>query len=406
MKHRYLEWFKVTKKTKACPISGICTDKNPNWRRFFNLSINDLDDFSSSFAFKNQFANLVQNYWVKAWRNKYQIILSTVLFAVAILLPSFTVFERLRAIPSVTLVPGLNVFFCSGNSIETPEFLQKADSVVVPLKRAGRLFLIEAKVDGETGNLVFDTGANGLVLNSTYFRNHVKSGGTVSTGITGSDGAVEQVAVGQLEFADIRYTKLTADVANLGHIENRRGAKIIGLIGFSLLRSMEVIIDPRRGELRLYKVDKSGNRVNSGFAPFRPDLTQKIEGNSNILFLTGTVGGKVLNFCFDTGAETNAISSDSNKKVMNTISITHRAALKGAGAAGSEVLFGRMNDFAIGSRKIADMETVITNLDALSEAYGTHIDGMLGSSFIEHGVFCVNFLSGQFGMRFTKGEER
>lgn len=322
------------------------------------------------------------------------------------LLPSFTNKKPVNSIPLGSLVSGMNIFSTSGNNFYTPEFLQKTDSVVIPLKRAGRLFLIEAKVDGETGNLVFDTGANGLVLNSTYFRNHVKSGGTVSNGITGAVGTVEQVAVNQLEFADLRYNKLTADMANLGHIENRRGAKIIGLIGFSLLRSMEVIIDPKRGELRLYKVDKSGKRVNSGSSQFRSDLTQKIEGNGNILFLTGNIGGKVLNFCFDTGAETNAISSDSNKKVMSTISITRRAALKGAGAAGSEVLFGRMNDFAIGPRKIADMETVITNLDALSEAYGTHIDGMLGSSFIEHGVFCVNFLSGQFGMRFTKGEER
>jgi hypothetical protein len=95
-----------------------------------------------------------------------------------------------------------------------------------------------------------------------------------------------------------------------------------------------------------------------------------------------------------------------NKKVMSTIVITRRASLKGAGAAGSEVLFGRMNDFVIGSRKISEMETVITNLDGLSEAYGTHIDGLLGSGFLESGVLCVNFLSGQFGMRFTKGEKQ
>jgi len=343
---------------------------------------------------------------MKANQNKATLASYAVLVTVALLLPSFINKGPIKYTPLGSLVSGANIFSASGNNFYTPEFLQKTDSVVIPLKRAGRLFLIEATVDDEPGNLVFDTGANGLVLNSTYFRNHIKSGGATSSGITGSVGTVEQVSVGQLEFADVRYTKLTADVANLGHIENRRGAKIIGLIGFSLLRSVEVIIDPKRGELRLYKVDKSGKRVNSSSAQFRPDYTQKIEGNSNILFLTGNVAGKILNFCFDTGAETNAISSDLNKKVMSTISITRRAALKGAGAAGSEVLFGRMNDFSIGNRKIVDMETVITNLDALSEAYGTHIDGMLGSSFLEHGVFCVNFLSGQFGMRFTKGGEK
>jgi hypothetical protein len=114
----------------------------------------------------------------------------------------------------------------------------------------------------------------------------------------------------------------------------------------------------------------------------------------------------MLNFCFDTGAETNAICSDCNRSIMNTLTITGRSGLHGAGKAGSEVLFGRMNDFAIGNKQIADMETIITNLDALSEAFGTHIDGMLGYSFLEQGIVCINFTRKQFGIRFTKGKEK
>ncbi len=45
-------------------------------------------------------------------------------------------------------------------------------SIVIPLKQAGRLFLIEARIDDQEGNLIFDTGATGLVLNRTYFRKY------------------------------------------------------------------------------------------------------------------------------------------------------------------------------------------------------------------------------------------
>ena len=328
--------------------------------------------------------------------NKYWSFCPAILLLGCLLLSSFGFTDAfLVSVPApIRMSPSYNF---------TPEFALDADSVVIPLKRAGRLFLIEAQVDGVSGNLVFDTGANGLVLNSTYFRSHVKSGGVVSNGITGSVGTVEQVSVDRLEFADLKYAKLLADVTNLGHIENRRGVKIIGLIGFSLLRSLEIVFDPAHNELKLFRIDKSGKRINPSSKNFHPDYMQKIDGHSQILFLQGTVGGRNLNFCLDTGAETNAISSDLNKKVMSTITITRRASLKGAGTAVTEVLFGRMNSFRIGSREIQDMETVISNLDAVSEAYGTHIDGMLGSDFLEHGVFCINFLSGQFGMRFTKG---
>ncbi len=220
-----------------------------------------------------------------------------------------------------------------------PVFPANTDSVIIPLKKAGRLFLIEAKVEDQTGNLVFDTGASNLVLNSTYFRNHVRSGTTVTSGITGSLGKIERINVEKMEFGELTYQRMRADVANLGHIENKRGVKVLGLVGFGMMKNVEIILDASRSELRLYKVDKEGKRTNSKSAGIKPDYTQTIEGNGNILFLKGVIAGKNLNFCFDTGAETNAISSEVNKSILSTLTITRRIELKGAGNAKSEVLF-------------------------------------------------------------------
>jgi hypothetical protein len=48
--------------------------------------------------------------------------------------------------------------------------LGELESVIIPLKRVGRLFMIEARIDNIVGNFLFDTGSAELVLNSTYFR--------------------------------------------------------------------------------------------------------------------------------------------------------------------------------------------------------------------------------------------
>ncbi len=303
-------------------------------------------------------------------------------------------------------LPVCYTFISSQSITYTPEFNLSTDSVVIPLKRAGRLFVIEARVDDQVGNLVFDTGANGLVLNATYFRDHVKTGGTISNGITGAVGVVEQISVNRIELPGLAYKNVRADVANLGHIENRRGIKILGLIGFSMMKKLEIVIDSKNNQLVLIRIDKSGKRINSASAEFKAEYVQRFENNSNILFLKGKIAGKNLSFCFDTGAETNAISSDSNKSILNTLTITRRSALKGAGSASSEVLFGRMNDFSLGEIRIREMETIITNLDALSDAYGTKVDGMLGYNFLEQGIVCINFVKKQFGIRFTKREEK
>ncbi|MEM6807518.1 MAG: retropepsin-like aspartic protease, partial [Bacteroidota bacterium] len=132
--------------------------------------------------------------------------------------------------------------------------------VTIPLKRAGRLLIIEAEVDSIRGNFIFDTGAPYLVLNKTYFRGYKKRKRGTASGIAGSE-AIRSINVGHLSFRGISYHDLNADLANLGAIENVRGIKILGLLGFSLFKEFEMEIDVRNGVLKLYKTDSEGETL-------------------------------------------------------------------------------------------------------------------------------------------------
>jgi len=279
------------------------------------------------------------------------------------------------------------------------------DSIAIPLRRAGRIFLIDAEVDGEKGYLVFDTGAKGIVLNKTYFRNHVVIDNQNSNGITGSVGGVERVNVDNLSIFGLQYKRVIADVTNLGHIENKRGVKILGLIGFGLIKNFEIIFNPDQNQLQLFRIDKNGERVNPSSEKFTADYTCKFEFKNNILFLKTAINGKNLRLCFDTGAETNVIDRYAPKSVLNSITITRRSTLTGAGSNTSEVLFGIMNGFPFGGKDLNDMETIIANLDPLSEAYDTKIDGMLGYSFLSKGIICINFVKKEFAISYLKATE-
>lgn len=283
-----------------------------------------------------------------------------------------------------------------------PKPLGDFNSLTIPLKRAGRLFLIDAVIDGVSGNLVFDTGATGLVLNSTYFRNHRITDNFTSNGITGSTGKIGCTQVEKVEVGDLYYEDIKADVTDLGHIENRRGSKIIGLMGFNMIKSFEVVIDAALNELQLHRLNRKGDRIQQDEKELKQDYIQKIEPWHPVLILKGKIAGKQLSFCFDTGAETNAINSRAPKNIISTISITRRSDLRGAGQAGNEVLFGIMNDFALDNTVLKNMETIIVNLDALSEVYGVHIDGMLGFGFLEKGVVTINLEKKTVGIRFAK----
>jgi predicted aspartyl protease len=308
------------------------------------------------------------------------------------------------------LSPGSNASFFSGasessmvdgvGSMMPPEI----DYIIIPLKNAGRLLMIEAVIDGQTGNLIFDTGATGLVLNRTYFRKYPKMESQVSTGITGSVVDVERINLGNLNLSGLIYKNIPGSLADLGHIENRRGVKVLGLFGFDLIKDFEIIIDARNNELQLQRIDARGNRVSGKIPVFQSDYSQKFDVSKNIVFVTASIGGKLLKFCLDTGAETNAISSHASKAVLSTISVDRKSNLRGTGTTSVEVLFGIMNDFSFGGRQLKNMETIITHMDALNEAYGVQIDGMLGYNFLSNGAICINFVKRQLGIRFINKE--
>jgi predicted aspartyl protease len=274
----------------------------------------------------------------------------------------------------------------------------------IPLKRAGRLYLIEAKVDDQTGNFVFDTGATGLVLNSTYFRKYTGYEKPLASGsIIGSSTGIKRIAINRIEVGALYYKNIEADLADLGHIENRRGVKILGLFGLNMIDNFEVIFDARNNQLQLYLLDKEGNRLDTKNGDQKFDYTQKLDLHKKIMLLQGQVGDKLLNFCLDTGAETNVIDSHLPKKVLHTIQINRRSNLQGANAGNVEVLYGTMNELKLGEKQLGSMETIITSLERMSEAYGCTIDGMLGYDFWYKGVFCINFGKGTISFSLWKG---
>lgn len=278
------------------------------------------------------------------------------------------------------------------------------DEITIPLKRAGRLLMMEARIDNETGNFIFDTGSSKLVLNNTYFRKYVSVESGERGGITGGVASVRQTKVSKIQISGFSCTNVLADMADLGHIENRRGVKILGLLGLSLLKNMEIIIDVGHNELHLYRLDHSGNRISKNSKEFKSDISQKVQIYQDILFVSPRIGGKILSFCLDTGAESNVISSSSSKKVMNTVSITRRSGLVGSGKSSTEALYGTLNDFDLGGQQIPRMQTIITNLDNMSAAFGQTVDGMLGYDFFSQGQIYINLVKLEMKISFNKSE--
>lgn len=297
-------------------------------------------------------------------------------------------------------------FNSSHSAIAKPE--GDFEVLVVPLKRAQNLLLVEATVDSISGNFILDTGAPYLVLNKTYFRKGKIKDGTRANGVTGGVSTVTHTVIERLDIQKLFYTSLQADLVNLGHIEDGKGVKILGLLGASLFNELEMEIDIDKNVMYLYKLNKLGERISSAaqVSAVKADLQIPLEIEGNIIFLDASVGGSKLRYCLDTGAEINVLSNEVPKKVLQHFKLTSRNALTGTSNQKVEVFGGELDELIIGNQTFENVQTIVTGLAGLKSVYNTNLDGILGYNFLVQGRVIINYKKKQLTMYFYHTEQK
>ena len=293
----------------------------------------------------------------------------------------------------------------AADSIRLPGIDQLIDPVVssdsadcvIPFTRAGNLILLKASIDSIEGNFVLDTGAPHLILNMTYFRDYPMAPPEADEepgGITGTAGRSLPAAIPNLQLGPIRYAKLRADRINLGHIENSRGVKILGLLGVQLFKRFEMIIDYENSRIHLHLI---GRKEASSYqseqlrdaSTFHTFSIQLVEHK---ILTTAHIGGKKLNFVIDTGAESNVLDSRLPDRIFENVSITRRVVLTGSGNTKIDALYGDMKNMKIGELALSSLPVLVTNLEKLCFSYDRCIDGMLGFDFLSMQKIGFNFV--------------
>ncbi|MCK9453256.1 MAG: hypothetical protein M0Q90_16285 [Bacteroidales bacterium] len=273
------------------------------------------------------------------------------------------------------------------------------NSIVIPIKRAGKLILIDAYADSVSGSLILDTGSAGIVLNQIYFRNERKSSGQQSGGITGKLRNTKKTKIKKLSFDEIVFENIMVDLVDLGHLEKVREVKILGFFGLCLFRDFELVLDLKNNVLELHRLNDEGWRLSQQPVPV-PDLELEVYNYSDVFFVEGRIANRRLIFCLDTGAESNVLDSYLSDKILKTVKILSRSSLRGVGKQEKEVFYGLMNEFILNDKAYPPMQTIITNLSQMSDSYGMEIHGMLGCNFFEQGVYYLNMKTDVLGVVF------
>lgn len=279
---------------------------------------------------------------------------------------------------------------------EDPVLEVEVPSFDLPFTTVGGLIIVKAKLDSLEGNFVFDTGAPYLVLNKTYFRDleRVHNQDDEQRGINGESGPSEKARAKHLQLGTFHYYKLTVDLVNLGPVENLRDIKILGLLGVSLFKQCEVMIDYSKNLIHLHYIKNSERKTYkspllqhaSGFEEHKFDLME------NRILLKTNLGKKKLRFVVDYGAESNVLDSRLPASVIDSVRIKSRIVLAGTDAKKVEALKGELPNLTFGNNTL-DLPVVVTNLANSCFASDLCVNGVLGFEFLSRYRLIFNFVT-------------
>jgi predicted aspartyl protease len=287
----------------------------------------------------------------------------------------------------------------STSPIIEPIFADDLKTVTIPIKRAGNLIVVEAQVDSVAGNFVLDTGAPYLVLNATYFRDMPHVGDQEANGVNGMSADAFRTQVNNFLLGiDLTYKKLPADVCDLSAIENTKKIKILGIIGTQLFRKMAITIDLFHNVLYIHKLDSKGEIPTEQRMFQMPDMRTSFRYMNDVIFVKGSIADKTTWFVFDTGAESNLLSKDCPKAVLNVMHPINKSTIVGVGGAGKAIVYANFDQMVIGNYLFRNNRILITDLGHLEKAYGFSVDAVLGYDFFTRGIFTINFVKKELEM--------
>ncbi len=289
------------------------------------------------------------------------------------------------------------VFAIDGNrkAIHFPEAeILNEYTTRIPFKLIDHLIVVEAELLNNKGNFIIDTGSETLILNSGHFPKmyaHQKTFKKTSGVLQSIENTYEK-RVKEFVLQSFRLENKNSDVIDLSHIENSKKIKLLGIIGYSILKDYEIFVDMHLNQITLTKVDAFGNKLDKHV--YLEKITDSIHFTlkEHTIVLQGSINGQNVKFGLDTAAEFNQISKSVNKKALKYFIPKKRLKLIGAGNKKIEVLAGKLHRVKLNeSVYFGPMLTVLTNLNKMNEAFGTDLDGILGYEFFAQKRTIINY---------------
>ncbi|WP_420553104.1 hypothetical protein [Tenacibaculum aiptasiae] len=266
-------------------------------------------------------------------------------------------------------------------------------STRIPFKLVDRLIVIEGNIKDKKGNFIIDTGSETMILNKAHFKIYpFQKEKKTTTGVINNIDNLFEKKIKKLSLKEFILHNKRSDIIDLSHIEKSKKIKLLGIIGYSILKDYEIFIDLYLNQITLTKIDSSGNTLNKNVYLEKIVDTVDFKLEKHTIVLNGYIGKQKIKFGLDTGAEFNQLHKRINKKALKHFYPKKRVKLVGASKRKIEVMYGDLFRIKLSDKiYFGPMKTMLTSLHNMNKAFGTNLDGILGHDFFAQKRVIINY---------------
>lgn len=242
------------------------------------------------------------------------------------------------------------------------------------------MVIVEARMNGTTGNFILDTGFPLSVVNPHQVEGLVR----VPAPQAQSAFSGVPVSVDQFEWAGMERQDMKAVAMNISHLESTANQEIMGIIGAEVLQQVEVMFDFRNQVVLLY--DRKSSWLHE---QHRPQFSLPFELEQGLPVLRTKMGGRTYRLGLDIGGRYNLMREHLLETLPREIvgRISRQQLLD---FANMPDYFDKapVSDLTISGRSFDPTTFVFTEL---KKAISADVDGILGLDFLARYRFAINY---------------
>lgn len=280
------------------------------------------------------------------------------------------------------------------------------NSVIVPVEVVDGLIILQAGVNGIFGNFILDTGAEGLVLNNQHFTPDQIIKSKIAMGLGGINKKVGILGIDLFKVEELSFQAIEAQIINLQQIELNKKIKILGLIGYSVIKDFELLLDYRRKIVTFSKVKTNGEMV----LPLQHTINKidsfNLEMGNHLPIIKVLVNSNPKLMGIDTGAEYNLLSLKRSKDIRDVFKIMRVIQVTNASQNPIEAIAGKLYYVVLNQKyKCGALTCVLVNFKFFDQIYGRRLDGILGYEFLAPWLMSINYKKGKLYLHQRKTKQ-